>query len=65
MRPTKITPEIRKRCEQIALLKLQIPTYKQLEFETGVHRNYLAKIIHGIVKGSTLPPGPLEPEKNP
>jgi hypothetical protein len=49
MRHTKITPEIRKRCEEIAALKVQIPTYKQLEIETGVHRNYLAKIVHMIV----------------
>lgn len=49
MKPSKITPAVRARCEQIALLKLKIPSYKDLEIETGIHRNYLAKIVHEIV----------------
>ena len=59
MKPSKITPAVRARCEQIALLKLQIPSYKDLELETGIHRNYLAKVIHQIVvansKENSLP----------
>lgn len=50
MRATKITPAIRARCEQIALLKLQIPSYKDLELEVGVHHTYLAKIVFLIME---------------
>lgn len=46
IRRTKITPEIDQRCAEIADLKRQIPTLKQLETETGIKRMYLAKIIH-------------------
>jgi hypothetical protein len=62
---TKITPEVRKRCREIAALKAKIPTYKELEIETGIHRNYLAKVVHQIAheECSTLGDGPLEPEE--
>lgn len=65
MRPTKITPEIRKRCEEVARLKMQTPTYKELEIETGVHHNYLAKVVFEIVMElEALGPGPLHPDKS-
>jgi hypothetical protein len=64
VRPSKITPAIRARCREVALLKLKTPTYKELEIETGIHHNYLAKVVHEIVleECSTLGTGPLEPE---
>lgn len=64
MRPSKITPAVRKRCEEVARLKMQTPTYKELEIETGVHHNYLAKVVFEIVTElESLGTGPLEPEK--
>lgn len=50
MRPSKITPEIRARCREIAELKAKTPTYIELELETGIRRNYLAKIVHEIMQ---------------
>lgn len=64
MRPTKITPEIRKRCEEIATLKAKIPTYKQLEIETGIHHNYLAKIVHELVLQKSKENSLLHVEQN-
>jgi hypothetical protein len=64
VRPSKITPAIRKRCEEVARLKMQTPTYKELEIETGVHHSYLAKVVFEIVlELEALGTGPLEPEK--
>lgn len=64
MRPSKITPKIRARCREVADLKRRTPSYKDLELETGIHRNYLAKVVHEFVHdGSTLGDGPLLPEK--
>lgn len=60
MRPSKITPEIRKRCEEVADLKIaqrsRFSGYKDLETETGVNRNYLAKVIHEIVAAKMAKP---------
>lgn len=64
MRPSKITPEIRKRCEEIAALKVKIPTYKQLEIETGIHHNYLAKIVHQLIVEHSKENSSLHVEQN-
>lgn len=65
MKPSKITPAIRKRCAEVAALKLQTPTYKQLEVETGIHRNYLAKVVHEIVTAHSNENSLLHVEQTP
>lgn len=41
----KLTTTIRTRLETIASLVALIPTYKQLEEETGLSRHYIAVIV--------------------
>lgn len=41
----KLTTTIRARLETIAGLIARIPTYKQLEEETGLSRHYIAVIV--------------------
>lgn len=62
MRPSKITPKIRRRLKEVADLKRRTPSYKDLELETGIHRAYLAKVVHELVH-EALTIGPLEPGK--
>lgn len=64
MRRSKITPEIRARCAEIAALKRMTPSYKELELETGIHRNYLAKVIHSLVHSSSPVPTIYPAEEN-
>ena len=45
MRPRKLTPAIEARLNQIARMKHDVPTYKQLSHETGLRPNYLRQLI--------------------
>lgn len=56
MRVSKMTPEARARCEQIADLKHKLPSYKDLEVETGVKQGHLRKEVFKILRKLRLKP---------
>lgn len=50
MRPRKLTPEIEARLDQIAWLKVDVPTYRELASETGLCPAYLRELISARVR---------------
>lgn len=45
MKPRKRTVSIEARLDEVARMKAQIPTYRELEAETGLAESYLREII--------------------
>jgi hypothetical protein len=68
---TRMTPEAMALFEREARLRLESKTNKQLARLTGFAPKYVANLVAKLrrelaqKKGSTLPGGPLEPEKIP
>lgn len=65
MRALKLTPESEAILRREAMLRAQSKTLKQLAHQTGLSETYVQNVIARLVREcSTLPAGPLEPEKN-
>lgn len=50
MRPRKRTAEIEARLDEVARLKFGIPSYRQLEIETGLSAIYLREVISAKIR---------------
>lgn len=52
--PTKLTPAARARLEEIASLKAQIPSTRQLALETGLTPLYLRQVLAKMIRSRKL-----------
>lgn len=50
MKPRKLTDKVEARLDAIAQLKADIPTFKELEKETGLSSGYLRQIMSAKVQ---------------
>lgn len=49
MRPRKLTPQVEARLDEIARRKSTIPSFKELERETGLSAGYLRQVVSAKV----------------